>query len=68
MNFKTARISAGKTVKEVMDFMNVSDAAVYQWESGLYVPRSEKLLKLAEFYGTTIENLLHDNKQEVSEE
>ena len=64
MSFKTARIAAGKTVKEVMEFMHVTDAAVYQWESGVYIPRSEKLIKLAEFYNTTIENLLRNNGEE----
>lgn len=67
MGFKSARIAAGKSIKEVMELLSVSDAAVYQWETGVYVPRSDKLLKLAEFYGTTVDDLLRDNEQKQTE-
>lgn len=68
MGFKSARIAAGKSIKEVMELLSVSDAAVYQWETGVYVPRSDKLLKLAEFYGTTVDDLLRNNEQNQIEE
>lgn len=68
MGFKSARIAAGKSVKEVMDYMSVSDAAVYQWETGVFVPRPDKMLKLAEFYGTTVDALLRDNGTEQTEQ
>lgn len=58
MGFKTARQDAGKSVKEVADFMGVSEAAVYQWESGKYYPRPNKLAKLAKFYGCSVNKLL----------
>lgn len=67
MGFKSARIAAGKSIKEVMELLSVSDAAVYQWETGVYVPRSDKLLKLAEFYGTTVDDLLRNNEQKQTE-
>ena len=63
MAFKAARISAGKTVKEVMDHMGVTDAAVYQWESGTFRPRPDKLVRLAKFYGCTVDQLLSDDTQ-----
>lgn len=68
MGFKSARIAAGKTIKDVMEFLGVSDAAVYQWETGVYVPRADKLLKLAEFYGTTVDKLLKGDEQEEPKE
>lgn len=58
MGFRSARIEAGKKVKEVMDFMGVSDVAVYMWETGRMKPRADKLVRLAEFYGCSIEKLL----------
>jgi len=61
MGFKDARVKAGKTVKEVMDEIGVSDAAVYSWETGQYTPSKDKLVKLADFYGTTVDSLLRDN-------
>ena len=61
MGFKDARITACKSVREVMSYMNVSDATIYYWESGVTSPRSEKLLRLAEFYGCTVNDLLTGN-------
>lgn len=61
MGFRTARQKAGKTVQEVMKRLNVTDAAVYQWETGVTTPRPDKLVKLAEFYGCTVDELLRGN-------
>ena len=58
MSFRSARIKAGKTVQEVMKELDVSDAAVYFWETGKTEPRAKMLPRLAEFYGCTIEDLL----------
>lgn len=68
MGFKSARIAAGKSIKEVMEYIGVSDAAVYQWETGVFVPRADKMMKLAEFYGTTVDDLLRDNGIEQAEQ
>lgn len=35
MGFRDARISAGLSVSQVMKNIGVSDAAVYQWETGV---------------------------------
>lgn len=61
MGFKSARVKAGKTVSEVMDHLGVSDAAIYQWEAGVYQPRTAKLVKLAAFYGCSVDDLLNGN-------
>lgn len=61
MSFKSARQKAGKRVAEVMELLNVTDAAVYQWETGVSKPRTDKLLALAKFYGCTVEELLRDD-------
>lgn len=58
MSFREARQKAGKTVAEVMKHMGVSGAAVYMWETGETTPRPDKLVKLAEFYGVTVDELL----------
>lgn len=61
MSLKSERIKANKKVSEVMKHMGVTDAAVYQWESGQYTPRPDKLVKLAQFYGCTVDDLLKKN-------
>ena len=61
MSFKSAREKAGKTVREVMDYMEVSDTAVYYWETGTFRPKADRLLKLAEFYGCTVDDLLNED-------
>ena len=38
MGFRDARISAGLSVSQVMKNIGVSDAAVYQWETGVTRP------------------------------
>lgn len=60
MSFREARKAAGKTVADVMKHMGVSDAAVYQWETGDTMPRPDKLVKLAAFYGVTVDELLKE--------
>lgn len=62
MGFQSARIKAGKKISDVMDYMGVSDATVYNWETGTYTPRKDKLLKLAEFYGVTVDELLREEE------
>lgn len=61
MGFREARIKAGKTVREVMFEMGVSDAAVYMWESGENKPQADKLPKLAKLYGCTVDELLKED-------
>lgn len=49
-------------MSEVTKHMGVSDAAVYMWESGETTPRPDKLVKLAAFYETTVDELLKEEK------
>ena len=63
MKFREARLKAGKTVKEVMEALNVSDAAVYLWETGETRPKLDNLMKLAALYGCTIDDLIFDDKE-----
>ena len=61
MSFRSERIKAGKKVADVMERLDVSDGAVYQWETGTTFPTVEKLKKLAEFYGCTVDDLLKED-------
>lgn len=64
MSFKSARLAAGKTVLEVAKEMGVSDAAVYMWETGQTMPNPKRLLKLAAYYGCTVDELIREKKEE----
>lgn len=67
MGFRDARISAGLSVSQVMKNIGVSDAAVYQWETGVNRPNAKRLLEIARLYGVTVDDLLseHDTKEQV---
>lgn len=61
--FLTARRKVGLTQKEVADSLGVRQAAVCFWESGRTVPRLPMLLRLAELYGCSVDELLADGKE-----
>ena len=61
MGFKQARINAGLSVRQVMKALNVSGAAVYQWETGIYLPSAKRLTEISKLYGVTVDELLKDN-------
>ena len=44
-----------------MKVLNVSDAAVYQWETGINLPSAKRLPEIAKLYGVTVDELLKDN-------
>lgn len=60
MSFKRAREKCGLTQQEVALHLNVDQSAVCQWETGKTKPRSSQLLKIAELYNCTVEELLRD--------
>lgn len=61
MNFRTARLSAGFSVAQVVDALSVSDAAVYQWETGVTTPSTKRIVEIAKLYGTTVDYLLAED-------
>lgn len=64
MGFRQARLKAGLSVRAVMAATGVSDAAVYQWETGVTVPRAPMLVRLSELYGVTVDELLKSTTQD----
>lgn len=61
MGFKNARVKAGLSVATVMKELGVSDAAVYQWETGVTLPNAKRLPEIARLYGCTVDELLTGN-------
>ena len=65
MGFKLERVKADKTATETAAHMGVSRMTIFSWEKGLTCPCAERLLKLATFYGCSVEDLLKDNPKGV---
>lgn len=59
MNLKEMRQNAGYTQKAITEVIpNVSQGLISQWESGECYPHLTKILRLAEMYGVTAEEIL----------
>lgn len=58
MNFASARIAAGLTQSEVARRLEIDQSAVSRWENGKRIPRGTLLVKVADLYGCTIDELL----------
>lgn len=67
MRLYEARAKSGKKVLEVSRALDVSPAAVYQWERGETKPSTPNLVKLAELYGCTVDELLRGKGGENNE-
>lgn len=60
MGFRKMRQKAGLSVAQVMKELKVSDAAVYQWETGETAPSVKRLPEIAKLYGCTVDELLKE--------
>lgn len=63
--YKVLREKAGLSVRQVMEALNVSDAAVYFWETGANAPSTKKLPDIAKLYGCTVDELLKEVEPSV---
>ena len=63
----TLRTEKGLSQSELGRLCGVSNKAVSKWEMGAAKPRPEKLAKLAEIFGVTIEELLRGKRKEAAE-
>lgn len=62
------RTEKGLSQSELGRLVGVSNKAVSKWEVGAAKPRPEKLAKLAEIFGVTVEELLLGKRKERAEE
>ena len=61
---KKRRIAKGLTQEELARELNVTQAAVTQWELGLTKPKIPLLIKLANVLACTVDDLLQDCQEE----
>lgn len=60
MSIRLARMKAGLTQKKVAELLGVTAGAVCQWEKGMNKPRLDKLVKLADLCGCTVDELIRE--------
>lgn len=60
----TLRREAGYTQEQLAELLDVSRQSVSKWESDLAYPETEKLIKLGELYGCSMDYLLKDDVQD----
>lgn len=58
MGFRNARVRAGLSALQAADALGVSDAAVYQWETDVFLPNAKRLTEIAKLYHCTVDELL----------
>ena len=63
MSIKSLREQKGITQQTIADSLGISVSAVSQWESGIAVPRTNRLVELADILGCKIEDLLISGKE-----
>jgi transcriptional regulator with XRE-family HTH domain len=61
-NLKKLRKENNLSQEELAEMMDVSRQAVTKWENGKSAPSTEKLFKLAELFGTTVDLMLPDRE------
>lgn len=61
MQIKKFRERAGFTITEVARQMDVDRAAAFRWEAGTAMPRADKIPKLADLLGCSIDELFGRN-------
>lgn len=64
MSLKGARERAGMRVTEAARRLMVTSPAVTQWENGKTIPRADRLARIAEIYGCTVDELLREEAGE----
>ena len=63
MKLKTFRESQNMTQDELALKLNISRSSIAMWESGKSLPRTELLIKLADIFGCTIDELVRGEKK-----
>ena len=63
MSFKLERVRADLRAGEAADALQVSRQTLWRWENGKDNPSVKHLIKMAEVYGCTMEDLLNNERR-----
>lgn len=64
---RAARKNANLTQQEAAQLLNVDQTAISQWETGLTLPRTDKLPDIAKIYRCTIDDLFRTEDEKHDE-
>lgn len=67
MRFKEARKLAGLSQQQAADQLGIHQTAISNWEKGKNLPAATMLVKVANLYGCSIDELMRSG-EEVGEE
>lgn len=56
-------LRGGKTLESAAEGIDVSTSALAMYETGQRVPRDEIKIRIAKFYGVTVESIFYPKKQ-----
>lgn len=66
MKLRELRIKSNFTQKEIAESLNVSSQTILNWENGIYEPKINQLIKLADLFNVSVDYLIgrkrNDNK------
>lgn len=65
MSLRTARLRAGKTIREVAQDNGVTERSYIRWEQGDVLPDAVNLVKLAKYFGITEEQIVSSRPTEA---
>jgi Predicted transcriptional regulators len=54
------RNKSGKTQAEVSEDLNISQSCLGNYEAGIRVPKDEMKVKIADYYGLTVQEIFFD--------
>lgn len=59
-NFENLCKNKNVTPYRVCKETNIATATITSWKKGKYVPKTDKLLKIANYFGVTVEELIKE--------
>lgn len=67
MNLIKIRKKHGYSQKDIAKKINVSQGTYSKYENGIADPTMETLIKLADLFHTSVDNLIRDNESEIKQ-
>lgn len=67
MSLRVIRLAAGKGLNQAAREAGVKGSQLSQWETGKIAPSTKNLVKLAAFYGCTVDALLRQDDATAAE-
>ena len=66
MNLKFFRVKEGLTRSDLADLLGLDRTTIVKWETGKSYPRADTLIKLADLFECTIDDLLRGTHAEIA--